>query len=94
MAGVVVVPTLVLLAACGQTGALYLPDDQGATVITRPGPAAGAAPPADAAPLPSGTPSSGTPPIVPAPVVPEPVEPPADDDATSPARRRSTPPGT
>ncbi len=27
------------LSGCGQTGPLYLPDDDGATVITRPGPA-------------------------------------------------------
>ena len=27
------------LSGCGQTGALYLPEDESATVITRPGPA-------------------------------------------------------
>ncbi|MCC6172431.1 MAG: lipoprotein [Gammaproteobacteria bacterium] len=44
------VALLSLLAACGQTGPLYLPEDDAATVITRPGPATSPAPPSAPAP--------------------------------------------
>lgn len=37
------------LAGCGQTGPLYLPDDAGTTVITRPGPVAATPAATDAA---------------------------------------------
>jgi len=61
-----------LLAACGQTGPLYLPEDDGATVITRPAggaatpapapAAAPAVPQAPAATMPDAGPSAATPP--------------------------------
>jgi predicted small lipoprotein YifL len=54
---------LPLLAGCGQTGPLYLPEDEGATVITRPGPATPPAP----APQPPGAPH---PPVAPQPAPP------------------------
>jgi predicted small lipoprotein YifL len=41
---------LVPLAGCGQTGPLFLPDDESTTVITRPAPAAAPAPAPTAAP--------------------------------------------
>ena len=39
-----------LLAGCGQTGPLYLPEDESATVVTRPGPAASSTEPASQSP--------------------------------------------
>jgi predicted small lipoprotein YifL len=56
------------LSGCGQTGALYLPDDASATVITRPGPvttsppATGAATTGDSAAAPP-APRSTAPPV-------------------------------
>lgn len=49
---------LPLLTACGQTGPLYLPADESATVVTRPGPTA--------SPTPAG-PAASSPPSAPAP---------------------------
>jgi predicted small lipoprotein YifL len=50
---------LLLLGGCGQTGALYLPEDaQGSEVVTRPAPTA---PPADAPSSPESVDSPGTP---------------------------------
>ena len=45
------------LSGCGQTGPLYLPDDDGATVVTRPGPAATG--PATTTPAVPGAPTTG-----------------------------------
>jgi predicted small lipoprotein YifL len=45
-----------LLAACGQTGPLYLPEDEGATVITRP--AGDAAPSTAPTPAPPASPAT------------------------------------
>ena len=46
-----------LVAACGQTGPLYLPEDDAATVITRPAPATSSTP---SAPAPASPPASAT----------------------------------
>jgi predicted small lipoprotein YifL len=54
LAGVIVAA---LLCACGQKGALYLPD-KGGEIVTRP---AGSTTPASTAPAPAGTQSSGSP---------------------------------
>jgi len=49
----IVLALAAMLSGCGQTGPLYLPDDENATVITRPGPATtgneSSAPPASTA---------------------------------------------
>jgi predicted small lipoprotein YifL len=69
---------LTLLAGCGQTGPLYLPDDESATVITRPAPAS--------TPAPSPASSSTTAPA-PAPAPPSPSEAPVKPrDPASPKR--------
>ena len=49
---------LPLLTACGPTGPLYLPKDESATVVTRPGPTASPT---------SAEPAASSPPAVPAP---------------------------
>ncbi len=60
------------LSGCGQTGALYLPEDGSATVITRPGPASTANP----APAPPTSGAAGAPSV------------PVDEPDDPPARRR------
>jgi predicted small lipoprotein YifL len=58
-----------LVAACGQTGPLYLPEDDAATVITRPAPATSSAPsaPAPASPRASATGDAAPPASTPTP---------------------------
>ena len=76
-----------LLGGCGQTGALYLPEDaRGTEVVTRP------APPADAPSSPESVDSPGTP-ASPAPEVtaPEPVDP-ARNEAEARKKNGNTPP--
>jgi len=67
---------LTALSGCGQTGALYLPEDESATVITRPGPATTGAPATDA---PAASDTSGAAPATPA------AKPPAKRDPATPA---------
>lgn len=69
---------LALLAGCGQTGPLYLPDDESATVITRPAPPA--PPPAPVSP------------VSPATEAPEPATPPSSAPAApAPSSSAETP---